>query len=65
MVIQPCLGVVMCFVSSVKPTGLNIAVSFMLDSCHSLVHVSHGGVLLVVTPYSFSIIASLDRFIFV
>ena len=47
-----------------KPTGLNITVSFMLDSCHSLAHFSYGGVL-VVTPYSFSIITSLDRFIFV
>ena len=64
MAIQPSLGVVMCFVSFVEPTGLNITVSFMLDSCHSVVHVSHGGVL-VVTPYSFSIIASLDPFIFV
>ena len=54
MVIQPSLGVVICFASFIKPTGLNRTVSFMLDSCHGLPHFSHGGVL-VVTPYSFSI----------
>ena len=41
------LGVVMCFVSFVKPTGLDITVSFMLDSCHSLEHFSHGTVLVL------------------
>ena len=54
MVIQPSFGAVMCFVSFVKATGLNITVSFMLKSCHSLASCSHGGVL-VVTPYSFCI----------
>ena len=58
--IQPSLGVAMCSESFIKPTGPHTMVSFTLDSCHSLVHVSYSGVL-VRTPNLFSIIPSYDH----